>query len=227
MNRLTRITAILIQLQSKKIVTAKEIAERFEISLRTVYRDIKTLQDAGVPIGSENGVGYFIVDGYRLPPISLTEEEANSLIVSEVFIKNQGDKSLSKNFNSLLFKIKATLKNFQKENVELLSTRTLNFHKADIIESNWLSDIQNAISSKTQVNISYNSLYKEELTKRNIEPQAIYFTNNVWIVIAFCHLRDELREFRLDRIIHLNSTLLPFEKLKNFSLQEYFESFQT
>jgi len=151
MNRLTRITATLIQLQSKKIVTAKEIAERFEIGLRTVYRDIKTLQDAGVPIGSENGVGYFIVDGYRLPPISLTEEEANSLIVSEVFIKNQGDKSLSKNFNSLFFKIKATLKNSQKDNVELLSTRTLNFRKGDIIESNWLSDIQNAISSKTQV----------------------------------------------------------------------------
>ncbi|TYP74420.1 helix-turn-helix transcriptional regulator [Aquimarina intermedia] len=227
MNRLTRITAILIQLQSKKVVTAKEIAERFEISLRTVYRDIKTLQEAGVPIGSENGVGYFIVDGYRLPPISLTEEEANSLIASEIFIKNQGDKSLSKNFNSLLFKIKATLKNFQKDNLELLSNRTINFRKGDIIESNWLSDIQNAISAKTQVNISYNSLYKEELTKRNIEPQAIYFTNNVWIVIAFCHLRDELREFRLDRIIHLNSTLLPFEKQNDFSLQEYFESFQT
>lgn len=61
MNRLTRITATLIQLQSKNIVTAKEIAERFEVSLRTVYRDIKTLQEAGVPIGSENGVGYFIV----------------------------------------------------------------------------------------------------------------------------------------------------------------------
>lgn len=227
MNRLTRITAILIQLQSKRVVTAKEIAERFEISLRTVYRDIKTLQDAGVPVGSENGVGYFIVEGYRLPPISLTEEEANSLIVSEMFIKNQGDKSLSKNFNSLLFKIKATLNNFQKENVELLSTRTLNFRKGDIIESNWLTDIQYAISSKTQVNISYNSLYKEEHTQRNIEPQAVYFTNNVWIVIAFCHLRDELREFRLDRIIHLNSTSLPFEKLKNFSLQEYFESLQT
>lgn len=67
MNRLTRITAILTHLQSKRIVTAKEIADRFEISLRTVYRDIKTLQDSGVPIGSENGVGYFIVNGYSLP----------------------------------------------------------------------------------------------------------------------------------------------------------------
>lgn len=227
MNRLTRITAILIQLQSKKIITAKEIAERFEVSLRTIYRDIKTLQDAGVPIGSQNGTGYFIVDGYRLPPISLTEEEANSLIISEAFIKKQGDKSLSKNFHSLLIKIKATLKNFQKEKVELLSSRTLSFNKGNIIESNWLSDIQKSISSKSQLNITYKSISKEELTNRTIEPQAVYFTNNVWVVIAFCHLRDGIREFRLDRIRSLNPTFIPFEKLLDFNLQKYFERFQT
>lgn len=224
MKRLTRITAVLIQLQSKRIVTAKEIAERFEISLRTVYRDIKTLQDSGVPIGSENGVGYFIVDGFRLPPISLTEEEANSLIISETFIKNQGDKSLSKNFDSLIIKIKATLKNFQKENLALLSTRTLNFAKDKIIESNWLSDIQKTISNKIQLEINYKSLYKKELTIRKIEPQAIYYTNNTWIVIAFCHLRDELREFRLDRILKLNTTMISFEKMHSFNFQEYIEN---
>ncbi|WP_116770058.1 helix-turn-helix transcriptional regulator [Maribacter litoralis] len=224
MKRLTRITAVLIQLQSKRIVTAKEIAERFEISLRTVYRDIKTLQDSGVPIGSENGVGYFIVDGFRLPPISLTEEEANSLIISETFIKKQGDKSLAKNYDSLIIKIKATLKNFQKENLALLSTRTLNFTKDKINESNWLSDIQKSISNKIQLEINYRSLYKEELTLRKIEPQAIYYTNNTWIVIAFCHLRDELREFRLDRILKLNTTMISFEKMHSFNFQEYIEN---
>jgi len=223
MNRLTRITAILIQLQSKKVVTAKEIAERFAISLRTVYRDIKTLQDAGVPIGSENGVGYYIVDGYRLPPISLTEEEANSLIISETFIQQQGDKSLAKNFNSLLIKIKATLKNFQQENIELLSERTYSFTKGSRLESNWLSAIQLAIAANTQVKITYTSIYKAELTERTIEPQAVYFTNNIWVVIAFCHLRNALREFRLDKITHLNSTVTPFEKQIDFNLQKYFE----
>ncbi len=91
MNRLTRIIAILIQLQSKKIVTASEIAERFEISLRTVYKDIKNTWRSGVPVGSENGVGYFMVNGYSLPPIMITQEEANALIVSEKLILNQGD----------------------------------------------------------------------------------------------------------------------------------------
>ena len=73
MDRLTRLTTILIQLQSKRIVVAKEIADRFGISLRTVYRDIKTLQEAGVPIASKNGKGYFLVSGYHLPPVMLTE----------------------------------------------------------------------------------------------------------------------------------------------------------
>ncbi|WP_298503499.1 HTH domain-containing protein [uncultured Maribacter sp.] len=123
MNRLTRLTSILIQLQSKKVIVAKDIAERFEISLRTVYRDIKTLQDAGIPIGSENGIGYFLVEGFSLPPIMITEEEANALIISEKLIENQGDSSLRKDFSSLLFKIKAALRTLQKENIELLEKR--------------------------------------------------------------------------------------------------------
>lgn len=105
MDRLTRLTSILIQLQSKKIIVAKEIADRFEISLRTVYRDIKTLQDAGVPIGSENGKGYFLVSGYHLPPIMLNEKEVNTLVTAEKLIQNQGDKSLQDDFSSLLYKI--------------------------------------------------------------------------------------------------------------------------
>ena len=227
MNRLTRITAVLIHLQSKRIVTAKEIANRFDISMRTVYRDIRTLQEAGVPIGSENGVGYFLVDGYRLPPVSLTEEEANSLIISEVFIKKQGDTSLSRNFNSLLLKIKATLKNFQKDHVELLSTRTMSFEKGDAIMSNWLSEVQKAISNKVQVLITYQSLYKEEVTNRRIEPQAVYYTNNAWVVIAYCHLRTAMREFRLDRISVMDTCDESFETLTEFDMQKYFKSFET
>lgn len=226
MNRLTRITAILIQLQSKKIVTAKEIAGRFEISLRTVYRDIKTLQEAGVPIGSENGVGYFLVDGYRLPPVSLTEEEANALIVSEEFIKRQGDRSLSKNYDSVIIKIKSTLRSFQKENIEFLANRTISFVKGEVIESNGLSEIQKAISNKKVVDITYRSIYKEELTIRKIEPQAVYFTNNLWIAIAHCRLREEFREFRLDRIDQLAVTAETFEPNLKFSWQNYFGRFQ-
>ena len=146
MNKLTRITSVLTHLQSKKIVTAKEIAQRFEVSIRTVYRDIKTLQEAGVPIASENGIGYFIVEGYSLPPLMITEEEANALIVSEQFILNQGDTSLKRDFNSLLVKIKAILKNFEKDNLSRLDNRISPSSVKDKYESNSLATIQKAIT---------------------------------------------------------------------------------
>lgn len=86
MNRIDRVSAILIHLQSKKIVTAKEIAERFQISLRTVYRDIRTLEAAGIPIGSEAGKGYFLVEGFLLPPVRFTPAEVGALITAGKFL---------------------------------------------------------------------------------------------------------------------------------------------
>ncbi|TGV04068.1 helix-turn-helix transcriptional regulator [Flavivirga rizhaonensis] len=225
MNRLTRITSILIQLQSKKVVTAKEIADRFEISLRTVYRDIKTLQEAGVPIGSENGIGYFIVDGYSLPPIMITEEEANALIVSEKLISNQGDKSLTKDFNSVLIKIKSVLRSHEKENVAKLESRITPSYKKDTFESNWLSLIQKSITNTIVLEIVYHSIYKDELTLREVEPLGVYYTDKAWIMIAHCKLRNETREFRLDRILKINSTLQIFDYQQDFSLLKYFSRF--
>ncbi|MDO5980317.1 helix-turn-helix transcriptional regulator [Flavivirga spongiicola] len=225
MNRLTRITSILIQLQSKKVVTAKEIADRFEISLRTVYRDIKTLEEAGVPIGSENGIGYFIVDGYSLPPVMITEEEANALIVSEKLISNQGDASLIKDFNSILIKIKSVLRSFEKENIAKLENRIIPSYKKDVFESNWLSQIQKSITNGKVLTISYHSIYKNEETLREIEPLGVYYTDKAWIVIAYCRLRKDIREFRLDRILKINSTSQTFDYQKDFSLSKYFSRF--
>src|SRR5260221_12378547 len=82
MNRIDRLTAILIHLQSKRIVKAEEMADRFEISLRTVYRDVRALMEAGVPIGSEAGKGYFIVDGYHLPQVMFSQEEASAILLA-------------------------------------------------------------------------------------------------------------------------------------------------
>ncbi len=222
MNRLTRITSILIHLQSKKVVTAKEIANRFEISLRTVYRDIKTLQESGVPIGSENGIGYFIVEGYSLPPIMITQEEANALIVSEKLILNQGDTSLKKDFNSLLFKIKSVLRNFEKDNITKLDNRVIPSTTKETFESNSLSVIQKAISNTVVVQIKYHSFYKDEITLRKIEPLGIYFTEKAWVVVAYCRLRKDVREFRLDRVIESNTTSQNFDYQEDFNLSNYF-----
>lgn len=228
MDRLTRLTSILIQLQSKKVIVAKEISKRFGISLRTVYRDIKTLQDAGVPISSENGKGYFLVDGYHLPPIMLNEKEVNTLVVAEKLIHNQGDHSLQNDFSSLLFKIKSVLKDFQKENYEKLEKRIAPSHLIEPFESNSLSDFKSAITKNTVVEIIYDAIHKSEVTKRLINPLGVYFSSKAWILVAFCHQRKDYREFRLDRITDYKLTNSEFENRTDFDLTKYFiEKYQT
>jgi predicted DNA-binding transcriptional regulator YafY len=96
MNRIDRISAILIQLQSRRVVKAGDIAERFNISLRTVYRDIKTLEEAGIPLIGEAGVGYSIMDGYRLPPVMFTREEATAFLTAEKFVEKLTDTTTMK-----------------------------------------------------------------------------------------------------------------------------------
>ncbi|MEN7551891.1 YafY family protein [Rapidithrix thailandica] len=221
MNRLDRVTATLIHLQSKKVVTAREIAERFEVSLRTVYRDIRTLQEAGVPIGSENGVGYFIVEGYSLPPLMITEEEANALLISEKLLQTQGDQSLKKDFESLLIKIKAILRNSQKENVQKLEGR-IGLSAKEKHKSEWLSIIQKSIVNTIALRIGYHSISKDEMTTRNVEPLAIYFTGVAWVLIAYCQLRKSEREFRLDRVLTLETTSEKFTFQEDFNLNSYF-----
>ena len=105
--RLSRLTAILTILQSKRIITASEIASKFDISKRTAYSDIKSLELSGVPIYTEEGKGYSLMEGYTLPPIMFTEQEANALITAEQLISKNKDKSLVNNHSNAISKIKA------------------------------------------------------------------------------------------------------------------------
>ncbi len=121
--RLTRLTAILTQLQSKRILTARAIAEKHGISMRTVYQDIRTLEQSGVPIITEEGKGYTIMEGYTIAPVMFTQEEANALLTAEYLIKQNKDASLVNSYESAITKIKATLKYSQKEKTALLANR--------------------------------------------------------------------------------------------------------
>src|SRR5580698_7460080 len=109
MNRIDRLAAILIQLQSKRVVKSHDIAERFAISLRTVYRDIRTLEEGGIPIIGEAGVGYSIMDGYRLPPIMFTKEEATAFLTAEKLIEKLTDPYTEESYKSAMYKVKAVL----------------------------------------------------------------------------------------------------------------------
>ncbi|NIJ54091.1 helix-turn-helix transcriptional regulator [Dyadobacter arcticus] len=223
MNRFDRITAILIQLQSRKIVKAQDLAERFEISLRTVYRDISSLAEAGVPIIGEAGVGYSIMDGYRLPPVMFTKEEARTFITAEKLMEKFTDLSTQSQYQSAMFKIKAVLRSTEKSMVENLEShieiRHNNnlFHKSN---SNTLDVLLKSISEKKITKINYAAVSAHDPMERIIEPVGVYHENNYWYTIAFCHLRNDYRNFRSDRILHCEMTEQPF-KQKHAPLKDF------
>ena len=154
MNRINRVTSILIQLQSKKIIPAKEIAQRFNISLRTVYRDIRTLEEAGIPIGSEAGKGYFLVEGFLLPPVMFTAAEVGALITAGKFLNCHGDESFIKDFDSAMYKIKSILKHGEKNYAQELEN-SINVYSTsgqkNTLADNVIAAIQTAICNKRVV----------------------------------------------------------------------------
>ena len=121
--RISRLTAIVTQLQTKRLLTATQVSEQFNVSIRTVYRDIKALQQAGVPILTEDGKGYTLMEGYKVPPVMFTENEANALVTAEQLIVKSSDTSLRKEYKTAINKVKAVLQYSTKEKVELLSDR--------------------------------------------------------------------------------------------------------
>ncbi len=222
--RLSRLTAILTQLQSKRIITARQLAEKHNVSLRTIYRDIRTLEKSGIPIVTEEGKGYSIMEGYHLPPVLFTEDEANALItIEQLAIKNK-DQSLVDNISSALEKIKAILRYSQKGNADLLAERIyFSGNNNEEKTSNNLMQIQSAITQYKILTIDYISSEKKQTT-RSIEPFAIYSIHGDFLLVAFCQLRNDFRHFRIDyikNIITKNETFSPH----NMTIKEYFEKY--
>ncbi len=223
-NRLSRLTAILTQLQTKHLWTAPALAEKFSVSIRTIYRDIRALEQAGVPIITEEGKGYSLMEHYRLPPIMFTESQANALILAEQLVLKNKDVSFIKDYADAIDKIKAVLKHSDKAKANLLSERTrfdriLNSEK----NSNNLSDLQFALTNFYITSIDYIN-EANTATSRLIEPFALISTQENWLLIAWCRLRNEFRFFRLDRINKLEILSEKFAPHK-MTLQEYFDKF--
>jgi len=221
--RLSRLTAILTQLQTKRLLTATILADKFSVSVRTIYRDIRALEQAGVPIITEDGKGYTLMEGYKIPPIMFTENQANALILAEQLVLTTKDTSFIRDYTEAIEKVKAVLKYSLKDKVNLLSERT-RFDRNVNRErnSNNLSDLQFALTNHILTKIEYIN-EKGENSTRTIEPFALLNTEN-WLLVAYCRLRKEFRYFRLDRIKKMEYLQERFEPHK-MTLQEYFEKF--
>lgn len=215
LNRFDRIIAIFIHLQSGRVVKAQDMANRFKVSLRTIYRDIRSLETAGVPISGEAGVGYYLMEGYRLPPVMFTPEEASSFVAAEKLMQKFTDKTLGAHYESAMYKLKSVLRGQVKDRLATLETQVWinpgqNLFNEQVPDA--LNILLDSMVEKKQVIIRYQNLHSEEIVERTIEPIGLFNENNFWYMMAYCLLRADYRQFRTDRIYHILKTEQRFSK---------------
>ena len=214
LKKLDRIVTILTHLQSARMVTAQKLADRFGVSLRTIYRDIRTLEESGVPVVGEAGQGYSLMEGYRLPPVMFTREEAGSFITAEKLMQNLTDEDLGKHYESAMFKIKSVMRSGDKARLEVLESGISVRPRGKMFNQNVpnaLETVLEAIADRQQVLLQYEAQFKEP-SERRIEPVGIFHESGFWYFTGYCTLRNDYRQFRMDRILGIRKTDTPFAR---------------
>jgi predicted DNA-binding transcriptional regulator YafY len=203
MNRFDRIVAILIQLQTRRVVSGPSLAAQFEVSLRTIYRDIRTLELAGVPLFGEPKVGYSLAEGYRLPPVMFTREEAAALLTAEKLAARLTDAPTAQLSGAAMDKLRAVLRRSDRDYLNSLTPHIqVVRHTGQPADSSTYQQLVAAVAAQQVVHISYQTIVAEPVTPRDIEPIGLYLTQH-WHVVGYCRLRQAFRNFRLDRIQQL------------------------
>ncbi len=229
MNRTDRLVAMVLFLQGRRVVRASELAEHFEITERTVYRDISALGEAGVPISGEAGVGYSLMKGYQLPPVMFTAEEAVSLFVGGELVKQFTDASLQAPMVSALDKLRAVLPRDRQDHVERLVARTVVYGRSsrrnapEAAGQRWLLPVQQGVVLRRVLRMGYQGRERTEETTREVEPLGVVFYGGAWYLVAWCRLRTDYRHFRIDRIRRLELSPEKFELRDGFSFKEHME----
>ena len=154
--RLSRLSAILTLLKSNSLINATQLSEKFGVSIRTIYRDIRALESSGVPIYVEEGKGYKLMEGYTLPPIMFTEDEANAMITAQQIIAQNKDLSLIQNYSNAIDKIKSVMRSENRDKAEILEERVVyikNRHRN--VSSDNLMKVQSALTGNYLSHITY------------------------------------------------------------------------
>jgi predicted DNA-binding transcriptional regulator YafY len=231
MNRVDRLVAIALRLQSRRVVRAEDLASHFEISVRTIYRDLAALGEAGVPIVGEAGVGYSLVKGYHLPPVMFTAEEASALLFGEKLVDQFTDASLRKQMESALVKIRSVLPRDRQDYLDRLERSTAVVSRPSLnlsrLASETLIPIQSALAECRVLALHYQGRERREVTRREVEPLGLVYYADNWHLIGWCRLRRDVRDFRTDRVLKVEVREERFTGHADFSLKQYLELQQT
>lgn len=202
MNRVDRLFGILLMLQRQSKVRAQDVAERFEISVRTVYRDMTALAEVGVPVYGTPNDGYRLSDGYLLKPVVFTPEEATALTLGARLLASGSSERLRQNALSALDKLDAVLPAPTRHRVRQRTDSVSFFSTRDGLDLDLelVGTIQAAIQARRCLRLRYRSENAREALVRRVDPLALSVDRGVWYLTGYCHLRRDQRSFRLNRI---------------------------
>lgn len=220
MSRTQRLFDLLQLLRQHRYpVTGDKLAAELGVSLRTIYRDIKTLQHQGATIEGEPGLGYILRPGYLLLPLMFSEEEIEALVLGMRWVIKKGDIPLSKAAGTAFAKVAAVLPIELKMQLEVSS---LLIGPGEVINSNKidLPLIRQAIRTQSKVHLTYKDVNEIE-SIRTIWPFALAYFDNVRVVVAWCELRQDFRHFRFDRILDFSPIPIRYPKNRQALLKEW------
>ena len=219
MNRIDRLLAMIVYMQGRRVTRAEDMATYFEVSLRTVYRDLAALGESGVPVVGEPGMGYRIMKDYYLPPVMFTQEEVGAILVAGGLAERLTDQSIRGPMRAALHNILAILPRSGQDFVHRLGRRVGVRSLEGEDDKAWLTKLHTAVADHQVVRIKYRD-GSDRSTQREVEPGALLFYGGRWHLVAWCRLRKDERDFRTDRIddlLVLNERFTP----RDFNLSDY------
>ena len=222
MRRADRLFQILQYLRGGRLTTAAQLAEKLEVTPRTIYRDVAHLIGSGVPIDGEAGVGYLMRDGYDLPPLMFTREEIVALVSGARMIESWGGRKMSAAAQEALVKIESVLPGDVKSRVGSVNVHAIVMPGQGGEWRDFLDQIETASERHIRLKMQYSD-EKGQLTDRMVRPLGVWFWGRVWTAICWCELRDDFRMFRLDRINGLQEDG-PFKPQSGQTLRDFYET---
>ncbi|MGB0969005.1 MAG: helix-turn-helix transcriptional regulator [Halocynthiibacter sp.] len=199
MRRADRLFQIVQYLRGGRLTTARMLADRLEVSERTIYRDIADLIGSGVPIDGEAGVGYLMRDGYDLPPLMFTHKEITALVSGARLIKAWGGAEMAAAAEEALVKINAVLPDRDRVHADAVPIHALSSPELNDDVRTRIDRIEAACDGRLRLLLTYGDVEGKE-TDRIIRPLGLWFWGKVWTIVGWCELREDFRMFRLDRI---------------------------
>lgn len=217
--RADRLFQIVQILRGRRLTTAALLAERLGVSERTIYRDIRDLSISGVPVEGEAGSGYRLMAGFDLPPLMLTTQESEALMVAIRMLKTWGGESLSRSLESAQEKVLAILPTESRRKAEQTRVFAPGFGARQHSKSDF-DLMHQAVSGQQVLTLHYRD-EQGQFSVRDVQPLGLFFWGEHWVLVAWCEQREDYRCFRLDRCLEIAQTLRRFSERADRSLSDF------